>query len=131
MVGLAISYIFSMKGKDVILIEKEKKYGTGVSSRNSEVIHAGVYYSKGSLKSKLCLRGKELLYEYCEKYSVNHNRIGKLFVAISDNHISRLEKINANAIDNGLEDLIELDSRQLKKVEPSLKAKSALFSPSS
>ena len=131
MVGLAISYIFSMKGKDVILIEKEKQFGTGVSSRNSEVIHAGVYYSKGSLKSQLCLRGKELLYEYCGKYSVNHNRIGKLFVAITDNHISRLEKINANAVENGLEDLIELDSRQLKKVEPSLIAKSALFSPSS
>jgi len=120
-----------MKGKSVILIEKERQFGSGVSSRNSEVIHAGVYYRKGSLKGRLCLRGKELLYEFCTKYSVNHNRIGKLFVAISEEDITKLEKINNSALDNGLFDLIYLDSRQIKKLEPSVKAKSALFSPSS
>ena len=99
-VGLAVSYSFSMKGKDVILIEKEKQFGTGVSSRNTEVIHAGVYYTKGSLKNTLCLRGKELLYEFCKKHSVKHKRIGKLFIAIDDDDISRLELIIASAENN-------------------------------
>ena len=119
-----------MRGKDVILVEKEKQFGTGVSSRSSEVIHAGIYYNKGSLKSQLCIRGKELLYEFCNEYSVEHKRIGKLFVAVSDNEISRLEIINTNAIENGVKDLIELDSKQLIKVEPLIRGKSALLSPS-
>jgi L-2-hydroxyglutarate oxidase LhgO len=130
-VGLAVSYTFSMKGKDVILIEKEKQFGTGVSSRNTEVIHAGVYYANGSLKNKLCLRGKELIYDFCKKNSVKHKRIGKLFVAIDENDVSKLELIIASAKNNGLKDLIELDSHQLQKAEPFVKGKSAILSPSS
>ena len=129
-IGLAISYNLSMRGKKVILVEKEKQFGTGISSRSSEVIHAGIYYNKGSLKSRLCIRGKELLYEFCNKYSVRHDRIGKLFIAVSDDEISRLEIINKNAIENGLINLIELDSKQLKKIEPFIRGKSALLSPS-
>tara|TARA_Y100000590_G_C15746831_1_gene1022427 strand:+ start:7383 stop:8513 length:1131 start_codon:yes stop_codon:yes gene_type:complete len=130
-VGLAISYYFSKNGKQVILLEKEEKFGSGVSSRNSEVIHAGIYYNKGSLKSKLCIRGKNLLYEYCEKNSVKYKRTGKLFVAVSSEDISRLEIINSYAIANGLNDLKQIDKRKLKLLEPRLKGKAALLSPSS
>ena len=70
-IGLSIAYFFSKNGKKVILLEKEKNFGKGVSSRNTEVIHAGIYYAKESLKSKLCLRGKEMIYEFCKKYKIS------------------------------------------------------------
>ena len=77
-IGLSIAYFFSKNKKKVILLEKERNFGLGVSSRNTEVIHAGIYYPTGSMKSKLCLRGKEMIYDFCQKYQINHKKIGKL-----------------------------------------------------
>ena len=81
-IGIAVSYSFSKRGHKVILLEKEKRFGTGISSRNTGQIHAGIYYTEGSLKGRLCLLGKEMLYKFCSAHSIAHKRIGKLFVAI-------------------------------------------------
>jgi len=125
-----VSYKFSVQGYRVIVLEKENQFGTGVSSRSTEVIHAGVYYAENSLKAKLCLRGKELLYDFCKTYFVPHKRLGKLFLAVTDKEIPRLEKTKTQAIKNGLTDLEELDCSQLKKLEPFLNGHAALLSPS-
>lgn len=130
-IGLAIAYKFSNKGYSVILLEKEAQYGTGVSSRNTETIHAGVYYHTGSLKASLCLKGKRLLYEHCEKYNVRHKRIGKLFLAVTSEEITKLELTKKQAVQNGVDDLLELDEKALRKLEPEIRGKAALFSPSS
>ncbi|HEX5389884.1 MAG TPA: FAD-dependent oxidoreductase, partial [Burkholderiaceae bacterium] len=80
-VGLAVARAFAQAGREVLVLERETAIGTGVSSRNSEVIHAGLYYEPGSLKARLCVRGKELLYAFCESHGVDHRRCGKLVVA--------------------------------------------------
>ena len=113
------------------MAEKEFQFGMGTSSRNSEVIHAGIYYQTGSLKASLCLRGKNLLYEYCNKYDVEYKKIGKLFLAVTPNEISRLERIQLQAKENGIKDLVELDQKQLNRLEPELLGTTALLSPSS
>jgi len=130
-VGLAIAAKLAEKKYSVFLLEKESKFGTGISSRNSEVIHAGIYYKTGSLKASLCLRGKLLLYEYCKKYNVSHKKIGKIFLAVNSDEISRLESIQNQARLNGVEDLLELNQKELHRLEPELSGKGALFSPSS
>jgi len=130
-IGLAAAYKISSEGLSVILLEKESRYGAGASSRNTETIHAGIYYQSGSLKAKLCLRGKSLLYEHCGKYKVGYRRIGKLFVAVTDKEIGRLEQTRAQALKNGLDDLAEIDETGLRRLEPQLKGKAALLSPSS
>jgi len=130
-IGLAVSYSFSKSGYSVILLEKERNFGMGVSSRNTEQIHAGIYYAKDSLKSQLCLKGKELLYEFCNKHSVTYKIIGKLFIAVSDEELNHLEITKVQAENNGLNDLEELDAGQLKKIEPCLRGKAAILSPSS
>ena len=76
-IGLSIAYFFSKNKKKVILLEKERNFGLGVSSRNTEVIHAGIYYPTGSMKSKLCLRGKEMIYDFCQKYQINHKKYNR------------------------------------------------------
>jgi len=129
-IGLAVSYKFASKGHSVFLLEKEKQFGTGVSSRSSEVIHAGVYYETGSLKGSLCLKGKDLLYYHCEKYNVDHKKIGKLFIAVEENEIASLEKLKSQAEENGLMDLKYLNKSEIKKIEPSLNSCCALYSPS-
>lgn len=129
-IGLAVARLAASKGHSVILLEKESGYGTGVSSRNTEVIHAGIYYKTGSLKASLCVRGKHLLYEHCEKYGVRHKRIGKLFLATTDREASKLELICKQASENGVDDVIELDESALRKMEPWIRGKKALFSPS-
>jgi len=130
-IGLSIAYFFSKNGKKVILLEKEKNFGKGVSSRNTEVIHAGIYYAKESLKSKLCLRGKEMIYEFCKKYKISHKRIGKLFIAINKDEETYLDKINSQAQLNGLMDLKYLSKKELNILEPALKCEMAILSPSS
>ena len=130
-IGLAIACKLSDKGYSIILLEKETKFGTGISSRNSEVIHAGVYYKTGSLKADLCLKGKNLLYEHCKKHKVEFKKIGKLFIAVTKDETARLELTNNQAKNNGIEDLIELNQKDLRKLEPELNCHSALLSPSS
>ena len=129
-VGLAIAEKVSEDFSDVFLIEKHPTFGQETSSRNSEVIHAGIYYPKDSLKSKLCLEGKKLLYDYCNKFEVPFKRCGKLIVATSPDEISILDNIRNTAIGNGVDDLIILDKSQIAEMEPSVYALKAIFSPS-
>ena len=130
-IGLAIAARLAEEEYSVILLEKESKFGTGISSRNSEVIHAGIYYKTDSLKATLSLRGKFLMYDHCKKYNVPYNKIGKLFIAVCSDEISRLEHILNQGEKNGVEDLLELNQKELKQLEPELFASAAVFSPSS
>lgn len=129
-VGLAIAETISKKFHDVFLIEKHTTFGQETSSRNSEVIHAGIYYPQGSLKAKLCVEGKTLLYDYCRAYDIPFNNCGKLIVATSVEEIQVLEGIKKSANNNGVTDLTMLESGQVALMEPSIYALKALFSPS-
>jgi L-2-hydroxyglutarate oxidase LhgO len=129
-IGLAVAEKVSEEHENVFLIEKHSSFGQETSSRNSEVIHAGIYYTKGSLKASLCLEGKTLLYEYCKKYNVPFNNCGKLIVATSDEEIAVIEGIRQTAMNNGVDDLVLLGKDQINKMEPHIFALQALFSPS-
>ncbi|WP_156499991.1 NAD(P)/FAD-dependent oxidoreductase, partial [Oleiphilus sp. HI0061] len=96
-VGLAIARRIALEGREVLLVDKESSIGTQTSSRNSEVIHAGIYYPKGSLKAQLCVAGKEMLYDYCAKHHLPFKACGKLIVATSDDQIARLQEIKNQA----------------------------------
>jgi L-2-hydroxyglutarate oxidase LhgO len=128
-VGLAIARAFALQGRDTILLEACETIGTGTSSRNSEVIHSGLYYAPGSLKAALCVRGKHLLYEHCERRRVHHRRLGKLIVAVSDGEVPTLEKYAERAAMNGVE-LRWLSAREASNLEPDIRCVAALFSPS-
>ena len=130
-VGLAIAYKLAEGGYSVILAEKESQFGMGTSSRNSEVIHAGIYYQTGSLKASLCLRGKNLLYDHCNKYNVEYKKVGKLFLAVTPNEVPRLELTELQAKANDINDLVKLDQKELHQLEPELRGEAALLSPSS
>ncbi|MDR7267721.1 L-2-hydroxyglutarate oxidase LhgO [Pelomonas saccharophila] len=130
-VGLAIARELALRGREVVLIEAAGAIGTGISSRNSEVIHAGLYYPAGSLKAKLCVRGKQLLYDYCAARDIAHSRCGKLVVATRGQDLPRLEQIAASAAANGVNDLRLLSQAQTLALEPALQAAGALLSPSS
>jgi len=129
-IGLAIARELSMKGKKVLLLEKESGLGEGVSSRNSGVIHAGLYYPRSFLKTQLCLEGKNQLYGFCEKYQVPFRRCGKIVVAMSDEEHEYLHALMLRAELNGVDDLQMLSRGQLAELEPSIQAKGALLSPS-
>lgn len=128
-VGLAIAAKLS-KNQSVVVIEQEQYFGEHSSSRNSEVIHAGLYYPTNSLKAKLCVRGKQLLYAHCQKYKVAHQRIGKLLLAQSAQEAQKLEQIKQQAVINGVQDLEFLSSAKLSEKAPSLSGESGLWSPS-
>ena len=129
-VGLAIARELAMAGREVIVLETEAGIGEHTSSRNSEVIHAGLYYPKGSLKARLCVEGKHLLYAYCAERGVAHQRIGKIIVAMADDEIpavrSYVEKANAN----GVTDLRWLDLGELRELEPEVRCVAGFLSPS-
>jgi L-2-hydroxyglutarate oxidase LhgO len=129
-VGLAIAEKVSEDRKNVFLIEKHTTFGQETSSRNSEVIHAGIYYTKDSLKARLCIEGKWLLYNYCKKFDVPYNNCGKLIVATSVEEIAIIEGIMQTAIKNGVNDLVEIGREQIAELEPNIFALKALFSPS-
>lgn len=129
-VGLAVARALAVRGKEVWLVEQESDIGTQTSSRNSEVIHAGIYYPKGSLKAALCVRGKQLLYDYCEQHKIPYRRCGKLIVARDQRQIATLHGIREQARGNLVEDLTWLDQRALLTMEPELEALAALHSPS-
>lgn len=126
-VGLAIAEKVSEKHSDVFVIEKHLTFGQETSSRNSEVIHAGIYYTKGSLKSRLCVEGNKLLYDYCRKYDVPFNNCGKLIVATSEQEIGVIDGIREGAKKNGV-DLVVLEREQIAELEPNIYALKALFS---
>lgn len=129
-IGLAVARALALQGRDVIILESEDAIGTGTSSRNSEVIHAGIYYDKDSLKAKMCVSGKKILYRYCEEHGVDHRRAGKLIVATNDKQIDFLEKLKVKAADNGVDDLIWQDKKTTLAMEPALNAVASLLSPS-
>jgi L-2-hydroxyglutarate oxidase LhgO len=117
-------------GREVIVLESERAIGTGTSSRNSEVIHGGIYYPPGSRKATLCVEGKHRLYEFCASHGVEHRRCGKLIVATTDRQIDELEAIAANARASGVDDLEWLTAAQVARREPALQTFGALLSPS-
>lgn len=129
-VGLAVTRALALAGQQVMVIEKMERFGEGVSSRNSEVIHAGIYYPQHSLKAELCVRGKHLLYDYCASRGVTHRRIGKLIVATCAEEESELDNILGKANANGVEDLYYLSNTQTRQWEPNISASRALMSPS-
>jgi L-2-hydroxyglutarate oxidase LhgO len=129
-VGLAVARQFAQSGRDVIILEHNANIGEGTSSRNSEVIHAGIYYAQNSVKSRACVIGKKLLYRFCGTHNVPHRNCGKLIVASNPAQLDELESLKVRARDNGVNDLRLLNRRDTLAMEPSLRAVGALISPS-
>ena len=129
-VGLAVGRALAGAGRDVVVLEAESQPGTHASSRNSEVIHAGIYYPEGSLKARLCVRGKQMLYDYCEAHGVRHRNIGKLIVATTAADLDTLAAIQAGATRNDVRDLELLDAAAVERIEPNVECVGALLSPS-
>jgi len=129
-VGLAIARELAMAGREVVILDAEDAIGTHTSSRNSEVIHAGIYYPKGSLKARACVEGKHLLYEYCASHGVPHRRCGKLIVATDQAQLEELNSIRARAHANAVEDVDWIAKEEVARLEPELFCVGALHSPS-
>ena len=129
-VGLAVARALAMGGREVVIVEAENTIGAGISSRNSEVIHAGIHYAPGSLKARLCVRGKDLMYTFCAERHVPHRRIGKLIVATDDSQLAALDHVLATARDSGVDDLEAMDASQVSRIEPVIRCHAALWSPS-
>ncbi|MBK7674991.1 MAG: NAD(P)/FAD-dependent oxidoreductase [Candidatus Accumulibacter sp.] len=129
-VGLACARRLTMAGLETVLLERERHFGQGISSRNSEVIHAGLYYRPGSLKAKLCRMGRERLYDYCKSRHVNHRRVGKWVVASSTGQLVALEQIASRAKANGCDEVSMIDGDYAASLEPELRCVAALSSPS-
>lgn len=128
--GLAIARELAISGHDVLIVDQAEAIGTATSSRNSEIIHAGLYYAPGSLKARTCVQGKALLYAYCQERGINHQRIGKLIVASNAAETAQLDAIMQRARANGVTDLTRIDGQHVRRLEPELSAHSALVSPS-
>jgi L-2-hydroxyglutarate oxidase LhgO len=128
-VGLAVARAFALGGHDVVVAEKASTIGTGVSSRNSEVIHAGLYYPTGSRRAYHCPRSRRMLYEFCESHGVPHRKCGKLVVAGSDSELPALEKIFQQAQANGVEGVSIIGGADAKRLEPHLACVAAMHSP--
>src|SRR5687767_11532208 len=126
-IGLAVARALALRGRDVLIIEAAESFGTGISSRHSEVIHAGIYYPRGSLKSQFCVLGRDRLYDFCERFGVPHRRCGKMIVATSADEIADLEAIQTVAAGNGVE-LSWLDRADALAKEPDISCVAALFS---
>ena len=128
-IGLAVAREFAIRGRDVIVLEAADAVGTGTSSRNSEVIHAGLYYPTGSLKARLCVTGRELLYAYCEQRGVEHRCPGKILVATSTEECAVLEKYREQARINGAGELEPLTAAEVRALEPAVECVGGLYSP--
>ncbi|MFH1563750.1 MAG: NAD(P)/FAD-dependent oxidoreductase [Nitrospirota bacterium] len=129
-VGLAIAAEIADAGKEIIVIERHEQFGQETSSRNSEVIHSGIYYPRDSLKAKLCVEGNQLLYYLCSSHQIPHQRIGKLIVALNDEEVEGLEALLDKGRQNGVDDLRLLSANEVKQIEPHIKTKAAIWSPS-
>lgn len=128
-VGLAVARTLALGGHEVMVLEGASAIGTGTSSRNSEVIHAGIYYPRDSLKARLCVQGKRLLYDYCAERGIGHQRCGKLLVATTPEQVSQLQGIKARAERNGVNDLQLLSGAQARAMERELACDAAIYSP--
>lgn len=129
-VGLAVARRLAQAGREVIVVEAAGDIGTGTSSRNSEVIHAGIYYPAGSLMARLCVAGKQALYSYCDERGIPYRRCGKLIVATAENERDKLASIKAHAEANGVGDMQVLTGEEARAREPALTCVGALLSPS-
>ena len=129
-VGLAVARALAAAGHGVLVLEQHELIGSETSSRNSEVIHAGIYYPPGSLRATLCVRGKALLYQFCAENNVPHARCGKLLVATHENQLSKLAAIRETAAKNGVTDLEPIGGNAARDLEPELHCVAALISPS-
>ena len=127
-VGLAVARAFAILGRETLILEAHAQFGTQTSSRNSEVVHAGIYYPRGSLKARLCVAGRDRLYAFCSSHGVGHQRCGKLIVATSEAQLADLERIRGAALANGV-DLSLLSRASALEFEPSLSCVAALYSP--
>ncbi len=128
-VGLACARALALHGHEVVVLEQHAAFGTETSARNSEVIHAGIYYPTGSLKAQLCVAGREALYAYCAERHITHRRCGKLLVATSDAQIVKLEALLAQAEANGVDDLQRLSADEARALEPAVHCVAAALSP--
>jgi len=128
-VGLAVARQLALSGLDTLILEKNDHIGMETSARNSEVIHAGIYYPQGSLKARLCVAGKELLYQFCDAHGVPHKRLGKLIVGQAGQQ-AQLAALARTAADNGVDDLRPLGKKEIGNLEPEIRAEEGLFSPS-
>jgi L-2-hydroxyglutarate oxidase LhgO len=129
-VGLAIARRLAAAGREVVILEAENAFGTHTSSRNSEVIHAGIYYPTDSLKARLCVAGRRALYRYCADHNVKHRRIGKIIVACDESELAGLAKYRQQAAANGVDDLRPLGHGELAALEPEVRCVAGLLSPS-
>ena len=129
-IGLAVARQLALAGREVLVLESRDSFGQETSSRNSGVIHAGVYYQPGSLKARCCIRGKRLLYDYCERRSIAAKRCGKLVIASSEAQREKLRILHDNAKRSGLDELQWLERDQVAEMEPDVRAGAGLYSPS-
>src|SRR3979409_1696105 len=129
-IGLAVARRRAQSGREVVVLEAAEGIGTVTSSRNSEVIHAGIYYPAGSLMARMCVAGQQALYEYCRGHGIPHRNCGKLIVATTRKETEKLRSIRAHAEANGVLDLQSLSGDEARAVEPALNCDAALLSPS-
>ena len=129
-IGLAIARQLALSGREVLVLEVNGSFGMETSSRNSGVIHAGIYYPADSLKSRCCVRGKQLLYDYCEKRQIPFDRCSKLIIAASEDQQAQLKALQQNAFAADVNDIEWLDRTRVHELEPEITAGAALFSPS-
>ena len=130
-IGLATAHQIAQRQKEVFVFEKNRTFGLETSSRNSEVVHAGIYYPEDSLKAKLCVEGRSLLYELCSKHNIAFKKSGKIVVAGDENEIDWLEELYEQGRRNGVDDLVLLARVEVKRLEPNIEARAGLLSPSS
>src|SRR5262249_3183918 len=128
-VGLAIARALAMRGREVVVLESGEGIGIGTSSRNSEVIHAGIYYPRGSLKAELCVRGRDMLYECCRAHGVPHRQCGKLLIATAGNQVRQLAALEQKGTENRVRGLMRISGAQAKEMEPQLECVEAVYSP--
>ena len=128
-IGLAIAAEMAGQGLNVFILEKNPAHGGGISSRNSEVIHGGMYYPEGSLKARLCVAGRQMLYEIAAKKNIPHKKTGKLIAAVAPEEIEELERLYNNGLQNGVTSLSMISKREIARMEPNVCAEAALYSP--
>ncbi len=128
-VGLAVAAEVASEDREVYVLEKNETFGLEISSRQSGVIHSGIYYPEGSLKAKMCVAGNRVLYELCERYGIGYRRLGKLIVATSDEETGQLQTLLETGQRNGVEGLKILSKREMKELEPNVEGVAAILSP--
>ena len=129
-IGLSIAERLSRRTNNILVIDKEKKFGQHTSSRNSEVVHSGFYYPNKSLKAQLCVKGNKMIYDFCDKYNISYNKCGKLVIANTKYELDQLDKISVLAKSNGVDNIKILSSQQSQEIEPMVKCVKSLWVPS-